>query len=286
MDVIRNDLELLYRIDELKTGTINNRPLYYHKEHRFALPLIYYAQLTKKLPKPCNLILFDQHHDMAPVDEIYNCRPEIGVNEEITSFIDYCQNVLSKLDDNWITAGFEIGIIKDVIAFGVRINNDAYSDHTYKDKNEGEHKVYINSTFPSHELYNRGILGDIAKMEQYQEIHNILDWGIVKGEGFRFLDNRNDLIVSIDLDCFAIEFDEAITFPWHNKIFHNKFTETFPNSHTPIKSGREFNQKLMEKCNLVTIAREPEYCGGESDADEIFTKMNKYMFDNKIELTN
>jgi len=40
----------------------------------------------------------------------------------------------------------------------------------------------------------------------------------------------------------------------------------------------------MNKAALITIAREPDFCGGETKATQILGKVNHFLFDDKLSI--
>jgi hypothetical protein len=104
-----NDLNILVEIDNLKKLKLMNKHCFIHRDHRFVLPLVLYAQRQGFLPKPCNLIGFDNHHDCCipkKLDDII----KLNVDDiSIGCFAKFCETELSILDDDWIITGIELG---------------------------------------------------------------------------------------------------------------------------------------------------------------------------------
>lgn len=271
-------LDLLKEIDNLEEYSIENINTYIHKEHRFALPILNYCQTNEILPKPCNVILFDAHHDSAPLinrDEFLRNATEEYSDEE---FIILCKEHLCKNDDDWVTAGFELGIIGDIIIFGVNQNFDAHPDNLYVDANGVNHKIFLLPSFPIDELHSRGWLCDIAKISENKEFMDIIDWGNVEGVGLNFINDSKNLALIIDLDCFAIDWKDVL-FPWPDELFQAKFSESIG---TLEWSGQKFMEELQKKLGIITIAREPTYCGSEKYSDIILSKVCKFIFNDKL----
>ena len=100
----------------------NGIPAYLHDEHRYCLVMAHYHQLSGELPKPANLILFDQHHDLAhlaeeAVNEIKNMRERDFSSNDLLAL---CDKLLRKDDSDWIYAGIELGIIGNLVSFEVK----------------------------------------------------------------------------------------------------------------------------------------------------------------------
>ena len=58
-----DNIENLLAFDELAEIKFKNCSGYIHKDHRWVLCLIYYGQEKGLLPKPCDMVIFDAHHD-------------------------------------------------------------------------------------------------------------------------------------------------------------------------------------------------------------------------------
>jgi hypothetical protein len=43
-------------------------------------------------------------------------------------------------------------------------------------------------------------------------------------------------------------------------------------------TGFDFVNQIVDRCGLITIAREPDYCGGKDECDTIFDRMNQTLF--------
>ncbi|NHZ86421.1 MAG: hypothetical protein GWP19_11160 [Planctomycetia bacterium] len=270
-------LDKLVPIDNLEEARLNNTKVYIHNEHRFVLPILRECQLNGDLPMPCNLILLDAHPDSSPFNN------ENGINATDNSlsqseFIDICDQSLAKDDGNWVIAGFETGLIKDILIFGVNRDYQSFNDDLYRDRLGGVHKIFIFQGFPVDELHSRGWLIDIPKMGENQSKMDIIEWGLQKGTGFNFLNQNKNLALVIDLDCFTIDWkDELIS--WPNEFFEAKFIKE---KGSLSWSGSKFIKALLPKLGTITIAKEPDYCGDMETSNKILNQVNKYVFKDKL----
>jgi len=68
------------------------------------------------------MVVFDAHHDTAPLDQ--PCMEEIHLIRESEYTIEkltlLCRDELSELNDDWIHAGIKLGLIENSIIFGVQ----------------------------------------------------------------------------------------------------------------------------------------------------------------------
>ena len=272
-------LDKLVTIDNLHETQLNNTKVFIHDEHRFVLPIIRERQLKGDLPIPCNIILFDAHPDSSPFsnDDGINATDK---NLSQDQFIDICNNSLAKDDGNWVIAGFEFGLIKDILIFGVNRDTNPFPDDLYRDGQGREHKIFIFSNYPVDELHSRGWLIDIPKMEENQSKMDIIEWGLQKGKGFNFLNENKNLALVIDLDCFTIDWKDELII-WPDECFETKFLRE---KGALNWTGLKFINSLLPKLGTITIAREPDYCGSIESSNILLKQANKYLFESKLKI--
>jgi hypothetical protein len=105
---------------------------------------------------------------------------------------------------------------------------------------------------------------------------DILGWKVTYKDG-SFLPDRPKILLTIDLDCFAIEWGEYV-FAWPDKIFEGEFSKRARIGW----SGREYLEGLAKKAGLIAIARESECCDGPQDAQAILQSLIRYGFDDRL----
>lgn len=272
-------LNKLVTIDNLQETQLNDTKVYIHDEHRFVLPILRECQLKGELPMPCNLILFDAHTDCSPFDNESRIN---ATDKSLTQseFVDICNNRLAKDDGNWVKAGFEFGLIKDILIFGVNRDSNPFPDDLYRDGQGQEHKIFIFSSFPVDELHSTGWLINIPKMEENKPMMDIIEWGFQEGRGFNFLNENKNLALVIDLDCFTIDWKDELIL-WPDECFEAKFSK--PKGYHKW-SGYKFINSLLPKLGTITIAKEPDYCGDMASANKLLNQVNKYLFEDKLKI--
>lgn len=277
-------LQKLKVLDELTEITFVKCPCYFHKEHRFTLPIVHFAQQEGILPKPCTLVLFDAHHDAL---EPYSKEAIIQIRENgigLDEFIDFCDKRLSSQDDDWVKAGMELGMFDDVVIFGADKNSpppylergNKFQDHTGQ-----THRVEIRPKYIGDSLESQGDLSDLVRRTELSELWEILGWQFIPKKRFEFTETDKKILIDIDLDFFTMEWSDFI-FPWPNEVFKKKFYKPSDYSSTKGWTGKMFFDGLLNKAGLITVAREPDCCGGEKKAKKIFKKLNRYFFDNQL----
>jgi hypothetical protein len=266
--------------------SLDDVPVIVHEDHRWLLPIAYFAQEKKLLPKPCTLTVFDQHDDGVKPD----CTPGLlDPNISLRALIDLCQapprqstavapelsRHLRPLDDDWVKAGMELGIFGDAVIFGGwERGGRRDSSQLYTDKATGKpHSIKIVS-LPKAALSFKGELSDWAR--EFEPIWKILGW-TQKG-GFHFEDGLPKALLSIDLDCFACSC-HGQTFSWPTKLFEAEFlSPTYCSEWT----GKRFLHSLIAKAGIVAIARESECTGGPEESQLILEGLNSHAFDGEL----
>ena len=278
------ELSQLVEADGLSDISTNTHRCLLHEDHRWVLPIILQAQLYGDLPSPCDVIMFDAHDDAiepACIQTIADFR-----NKGLTTqaIIDLCHHHLKELDDDWVKAGMELGLIRDIVIFGVEERSGSFGSQTYTDHLGDKHKIRL-AKFP-----NRGSLGfkrelsDVDRSYAHQDLWDLLGWVYETGKGFDFAAGREKVLLDFDLDCFLMIW-KGYYFSWADKVFEGELLNESNYHSTDGWSGQKFIHGLIKKAGLITIARETEmYSRDNRIAEELLQKMNHYMFDNQLNL--
>jgi hypothetical protein len=280
----QNKIDVLRDLDGLRRVPFHKCECFLHEDHRWVLPIIQHAQENGTLPAPCTLIVFDAHHDTK--DPIPDCMKEIQrIRESELSFesiIRLCQEHLDPNDGDWIKAGMELGLIRDAVIFGLQHFFDSRIPRKFSDHQGDEHRIELLS-LPLEELKRQGRLSDSCRKNNLSELWSILDWGFIPQKGFFFKENAKDIILDFDLDCFVMTWKDY-TFPWPDEVFEKEFLHKSKYWSTEGWSGKKFLDGLVNRAKLLTIAREPKFCGGDKKANVTISKVNNFLFDNKLSL--
>ncbi len=67
------------------------------------------------------------------------------------------------------------------------------------------------------------------------------------------------------------------TFPYPDEVFEKEFLTLSTYDRTEGMTGREFVQGLARKAGLITVATEPECCGGDAKMKQILSSVAKYV---------
>ncbi len=194
--------------------------------------------------------------------------------------VNLCKERLSNCDDDWVKAGMELGLIDDVVIFGVENGVSSSNLEKYEDQQGNVHKIKLLG-LPREELGDRGDLSDIIRSEDLSEFWKILGWQF--NHQFSFAQDGRKIVLDLDLDCFIVHW-RSYRFPWPDEVFEKEFPISSKYQDTSGWTGKDFLNGLINKAALITIAREPDFCDGETKAIEILGKVNQFLFDGKLSI--
>lgn len=269
------ELTELTRVDELLVKVVDDYAFYIHRDHRWVLPIIHQAQQCGTIPTPVDLAMFDAHHDaleprcLPRIQEIRNASPTTD------TLIDLCRNHLSQQDDDWLLAAMHLGLVGNAVIFGVHECGLSKFPLSFRDAVGAEHCVEIMG-LPGRELQYQGRLSDIARRREHERTWGVLGW-CRPMDGIFSIRRDSKLILDFDLDCFVVPWREYY-FPWPEEVWSREFCEPSHYFTTDGLSGRDFVSQLAASSGLITIATEPNHCGGEQKAALILADAFKYFF--------
>lgn len=276
---IPQELQALIQKDQLHELTGLEIPAFLHNDHRWVLVILQWAQSAGLLPRPSLLVTFDHHTDFAKPpfiaadDEGKAFAREYNRNPSVSGAIRACIDQMNPDDGDWISAGMELGIIGDAVVFGAETGNgcDERGGLIYPDMQGGKHSFWP-LPLPLAALSHQAALADHYNAPK--GLWETLGWKPSSG----FFQSKARLALDIDLDVFAFDTHLGPRFPWPERIFAHQFATGSLASSLRGMTGREFMTELIRQSSIITIAREPDYCGGEKDSDEIFDLVNQYIF--------
>jgi hypothetical protein len=239
------------------------------------LPLIAAAQARQQLPRPVTLVMFDRAPDnLEPwcMEEICRIREQGSHADAIHAL---CQERLSPRNDDWLIAAMELGLIGHVVTFGVeeRMSVDLreYKDHT------GVVHYLEYPELPREALQYPGSLCAVDRRSCLARLWRILGWLPILPLGFAMEPQQDRILFSADLGCFAVKW-RGYTFPWPEAVFKGEFDTPSQDHRVKGMTGRDLVAELLARAGLIAIAREPNQCGGDANAQEIMEKVDHYLF--------
>lgn len=223
-----------------------------------------------------NVIYFDRHDDASNTNiRLVNyCKDDDILTLESRTFWPIVEFDCSSQDDDWVTAGMELGIINDVVCIGNVENHNIqdWRNNSYQTATNEVHKGFCINHL-KWEFGGRGVIGDsIVKYPFYQTIREIF--------GFRYGQNllrpQHPYVLDFDLDCFTTELKDT-TYAWPEYFFREEFWPKDDFQH------RQYIQQLIANASIITICREPGCCGGLGESNIILSYLDKYLFDGVLE---
>lgn len=252
-----------------------------YEDHRSILNVLFYLKKNKKATFPINIILFDDHDDSCkPSEEALRIIKGFNKREpELREFWSFTEFDLRTLDDDWIKAGMELGLINHLFLFNASQSSIGLITR-YKTMKFGEKKIY-NLGYLWDCLSHRGLLYDVVKRQEYGELWKDFGWEYDKKSGRFDFNPSQGFIVDFDLDCFTTKIlDNRVAIP--EDILFDKFTEHHQPNYHYFYTYQMFVKKLIEESALTTICFENGFCGGYRQCFKIFDMVDQLFFDNEL----
>ena len=277
MAVVEMSTSRLKELDALRSGSIGEVPLWLHNHHRWTLPLIAAAQDIGHVPRPCHLIVFDQHRDAVAPRCVAALQELQEKGATIDALIDLSARHLSTMNDDWIKGAMELGLVDHAIVFGARLAGLLNNELEFNDCRGERHRIFLPG-LPKTGLDYQGDLSDLARHTELRELWGLLGWGSRATGELSFAEQRPKLFLSIDLDCFIICWREYLL-PWVHEVYEKEFLTASTYGPTKGWTGKKFFDGLLASAGVIDIAREPDCCGGSEKADHVLADINRYIFD-------
>lgn len=189
MNSLPAPLEPLAVVDEIRRIERASPPTFIHNDHRFFLPVLHWAQEERLLPRPCRLVMLDQHHDALDTRKPGAAAKLRALRQQgftMELLLDFVQNYLAEEDDDWVRSGMELGLLSDAIIFGAQdglgSNPKVFDDHLGTG-----HRIWINRSLPGECFGRQGNLGDLGRGHTVQPLWDLLSWD-PRPKSFGFVD--------------------------------------------------------------------------------------------------
>ena len=165
----------------------NSKNIILYDDHRSILNVLFEVKKLNLFSKVPNLIFFDRHDDA--------CNPNISAKdllekwnvktiEEVSSrdFWSFVEFDLGGLDDDWLLAGMELGLINNAVVIGQNYNGNIKDmNYEFQSSDNVSHDLFdiphLNSS-----LDCRGFLGDSISNNFYEKIRDIFEYNNNKEE--------------------------------------------------------------------------------------------------------
>ena len=268
----------LAQLDGPRTGTAGGRPLRLHNDHRWTVPLIAQAQEDGLVPRPCHLIMFDRHHDALTPDCVTELQKIRSKGSSVPDLVNLCESHLRPLDDDWIKAAMELGLVDYAVVFGVEDKPPA-NEVDFDDHRGQRHRIIVLGPVRT-ALQQEGDLSDLARCEELRELWRILGWR-QEEDTFTFATGDPKSFLTVDLGCFVVSWREYL-FPWPEEVYANEFLSPSTFWSTKGWTAKGFFHGLLDNAGVLDIARDPWFCGGDEKADRILADLKQHVFDGML----
>lgn len=263
------------RVNVMTRQTENGQMVVIYDDHRWLLNVLFYLS---KLGEHYDLIYFDAHDDAAECEKKSALLEKIGVanlidatEKQFGAFVDFDQRID---DGGWLTTAMELNLIGDAVNIGNRHSDNLQGmNGQYISEDSIVHNVFELSENLEYELGCRGKLGDTCREVECRKLRDF--FGI---EHFyrRYGDMHvvRPYVLDFDLDFFTMSFNDEATHGWTPKILKKHFPD--------YSEQDRMLMELIRDANVITICREPDYCGSLGDSNRILEMLDRYYFEGYI----
>ena len=254
--------------------SFRDKPIIIYDDHRWLLNVLFKLYQSGELASP-DLIYLDHHEDYAESLKKTELLSKIGVTDledatdkQFGAFVDYD---LRTDDSDWLRTALELNLVKDVALFGGSCNDELRSGMNQYESEDGIlHKVFKLSEDIEFEIGCRGQLGDHARSAEFADVRKFFKSGEYSYDGLL----KSGYILDFDLDFFSIYSKECQSLAWPGKVFDDKLGQ-----HS--KSFRLIHQLILNAA-VITICREPDFCGGIGESNSILEQLDCRFFNGSL----
>lgn len=254
----------------------NGIPIVIYDDHRWLLNVLYAMQkYNYEIP---NLIFFDAHDDYGSVNlngaDLLK-KMEVNKWDEVDErkFLDFVEFEADPDDGNWLRIACELDMVNDVALIGGEESSSIYQDTIHKSSLSGkDHRIYKFSQ-DLNSLYDHGGKFDSGSWEVGYQIPQF--FSMEKGQPDT--NTMAPYIVDFDLDYFSIQIVDKYRIPWSQATFDYMYSK--------YDIGFNFIMSLLVNAKVITICREPAYCGGLGNAHQILWLLDNNFFNSELGTT-
>lgn len=265
------------RANVIKRTCSGERQVLIYDDHRYLLNVLFRIFKTGLLQEPPNLVFFDSHDDARRTRKASELLQFIGVEhlsnateKQFLSFVDYD---IDTNDGDWLSVACELNLVGDVVAIGNKHGTNLSRDITVRKSEDGKkHKLFQLNTHLDEELGPRGRLGDMARDEEFKDIRSFFAYE--PSEYYGHMGEMKPFVLDFDLDYFTLWSEEEGSIPWPQMVWEKRFGQ--------FASGYRFVRDLMRKAEVITISREPNFCGSIAGSNYNLKNLDNYFFDGEL----
>ena len=230
------------------------KPVFVFKNHRTSF--YYWCKARKEfgISDSFFVVTLDYHNDLFTLLPEKKAEIQALDLNDLVKVKDFVKNKLKKLNDDYIFAAMEAGLIGDILIMSPEFSNIK----EYPDSRSVKHKIFY-CHWPGDLSGSRGLLTDNIPNRNRQLIASI---------GYGENGNPN-IALDIDLDFFTYFYcDKSYVIDEEN--FKDIFSED------------SLIWWIYDKARLITIAKEPGTCGGARNSRRILRLLKKYFLKRKV----
>jgi hypothetical protein len=257
---------------------ILGKPLLVYEDHRTTTFVLWHAMhVAHKLEAPPLLLYFDRHDDAKQpqsLDVIRQLRQEPGSKEKVHEFVEWG---LSVLDDDWLIAAMELGLVGDAINIGADDTPNLPQFETIHTDHLGvEHRIWA---LPHlwHAFDYQQPLSDTAREAEFRGIWDALRWEPGRHPPFATHEGAPPVVLDFDLDFLAGHFAERIM-AWPSDTIHAAFTRMSTYDRTEGWSAARFLEAIEPRVAFRTVARESDHCGGTEESQSVLAALDAVLW--------
>ena len=276
MQDIKSIHELTFHTN-IEVYSFNGKNIILYDDHRSVLNVLFESKKLKLFSKTPNLIFFDKHEDASdPRIKAEDLFKKWGTDriEDVDSrdFWSFVEFDLSGIDDDWVLAGMELGLINHAVVIGQTENSNMRDMNNHFESSDGIHHELFDIPHLDFSIGCRGCLGDsVSKESNYENIRNIFEYNQLLPRNYKQFSKEvnNPFVLDFDLDCFTTECEDTV-YAWPEAIFWEKYCNNQESFH--------FMRQLINRSTIITICREPKCCGGLGESNKILGYLDNYFF--------
>lgn len=258
----------------------NDKLVIIYDDHRWLLNVLFKIQKDGLLDGPPKLVFFDSHDDAGQSPKRSELLAHIGVENVLdatekafSSFVDYD---IRTDDGNWLSVACELNLVSDAVVIGDKYSHNIDEMNGVYTSEDGIHyKLFNLSENLDFELGCRGSLGGHAREDEFEDIRRFFDSRY--GYNHARIGDMSPFVLDFDLDFFTLNTNEG-TLAWPQQIWQKHFNG--------LSAGTQMMRDLINKAMVITICREPDYCGnigGIAGSNYNLQNLDNYFFDGQLE---
>lgn len=242
-----------------------------YDDHRTLFSILFELRKNNLIGGRPNLIYFDYHDDCIATDtptieERLGHLGNIPFDQMESPMVwSYGEFTLSTNDDDWLTAAMDLDLVGDAVVVGVERDQNIVSLNARYEHAEIRHHLYKLEHLHT-ATGNRGQLEDMIHAdEEHQYLRRLF--------AYKTDPENCPFVLDFDLDCFSTECCGK-TMAWPEDIFCERYVKN--------ERVKHLMDSLINRASLITICREPDYCGGLGESHKILTYLDRYYFGGQL----